>query len=63
MALVFNEAGLKQIPYPAVAQEFINHNGLLFKIFAIGQKTFIYTRSSIRNLIASGQYSCAQFAL
>ncbi|THD20637.1 Inositol-tetrakisphosphate 1-kinase [Fasciola hepatica] len=53
MALVFNERGLKQIPCPVVAQEFVNHNGVLFKIFAIGQKTFIYTRTSIRNLTVS----------
>jgi len=49
MSLVFNESGLKDVSYPCVAQSFVNHNGVLFKVFVVGSKTFIARRPSIKN--------------
>lgn len=32
MCIIFNEAGLKDLNSPCVAQQFINHNAELFKV-------------------------------
>ena len=59
MAMVFNEQQLmdeilnsetKEIPLPIVAQQFINHDGLLYKAYVIGEQVFVQERKSIRNL-------------
>ncbi|KAF6768113.1 hypothetical protein AHF37_08867 [Paragonimus kellicotti] len=50
MALVFNPSGLQKLKFPVVAQQFIDHDDMLFKIYVIGEKSFYFVRSSIRNL-------------
>ncbi|KAK6181505.1 hypothetical protein SNE40_009343 [Patella caerulea] len=55
MAIIFNEEGLKDINPPCVAQSFINHNAVLFKIFVIGSKVFVVERPSLKNLYPSDQ--------
>ncbi|KAG1682240.1 Inositol-tetrakisphosphate 1-kinase [Nymphon striatum] len=55
MALVFNEDGLKDITPPCVAQTFINHNAVLFKIFVVGQQYYIVERPSLKNFTNTDQ--------
>lgn len=49
MSIIFNEAGLKDINPPCVAQTFINHNARLFKLFIIKDKYSVISRPSIKN--------------
>jgi len=60
MSIVFNEAGLKEVEYPCLAQTFVNHNARLFKIFVMGRKQFIVERPSIKNFEA-GDYETIFF--
>jgi inositol-1,3,4-trisphosphate 5/6-kinase/inositol-tetrakisphosphate 1-kinase len=53
MTLVFNEKGLSQCNFPCVVQSFVNHNAVLYKLFAIGEESFMVERPSIKNLFAS----------
>ncbi|XP_059160505.1 inositol-tetrakisphosphate 1-kinase-like [Physella acuta] len=50
MSIIFNEEGLKDIDPPCVAQSFINHNAILYKILVVGCKQFIIQRPSLKNL-------------
>uniref|UniRef100_A0A0B7BDI7 Inositol-tetrakisphosphate 1-kinase n=1 Tax=Arion vulgaris TaxID=1028688 RepID=A0A0B7BDI7_9EUPU len=50
MSILFNEDALKNIDTPCVAQSFINHNAILYKILVIGCKQFIIQRPSLKNL-------------
>ncbi|KAG5448254.1 Inositol-tetrakisphosphate 1-kinase [Clonorchis sinensis] len=50
MALLFNKEGLEQISYPTLVQQFWNHDGALFKVAVVGDKTFVVMRPSIKNL-------------
>ena len=61
MCIVFNEAGLKEVEYPCLAQTFVNHNARLFKIFVMGRKQFIVERPSIKNFAAGGKYRLKLF--
>ena len=56
MCIIFNEEGLKSIQPPCVAQTFINHNALLYKIFVIGHHNVIVERPSIKNFSAGGMW-------
>jgi inositol-1,3,4-trisphosphate 5/6-kinase/inositol-tetrakisphosphate 1-kinase len=53
MTLVFNEKGLAECAFPCVVQSFINHNAVLYKLFALGDTFAVVERPSIRNLTAS----------
>lgn len=55
MSIIFDEYGLTDIQPPCVAQSFINHNAVLYKVFAIGDQQFIVERPSIKNLTPRGQ--------
>jgi len=51
MKIIFDIQHLNDIDKPCVLQKFIDHNGVLFKVFAIGQDNYhIVQRNSIRNL-------------
>lgn len=52
MCIIFNEAGLKDIKPPCVAQSFVNHNARLFKLFVIKDKYYIMQRPSLKNFQA-----------
>lgn len=52
MCLIFNEEGLKDINPPCVAQTFVNHSAILYKLFIIGDKYFIIERPSLKNFSA-----------
>ncbi|KAK2170735.1 hypothetical protein LSH36_1g25006 [Paralvinella palmiformis] len=60
MAIIFNEKGLKDVEPPCVAQTFINHNAVLYKIFVIGKKHFVVPRPSLKNFFA-GNYKTIHF--
>ncbi|CAF0924257.1 unnamed protein product [Rotaria sp. Silwood1] len=51
MKIIFDNQHLNDIEKPCVLQKFIDHDGILFKVFAIGQDNYqIVQRNSIRNL-------------
>lgn len=53
--LVHNSSNVAlPIPLPLVAQEFVNHDGILYKAYVIGDHTFVQYRPSIRNFEANG---------
>lgn len=52
MCIIFNEAGLKDVKPPCVAQSFVNHNAKLFKIFVIKEQYYIMERPSLKNFQA-----------
>ncbi|CAI9720274.1 inositol-tetrakisphosphate 1-kinase-like [Octopus vulgaris] len=52
MAIIFNEEGLKDVRPPCVAQSFITHNAVLYKVFVVGDEQFICERPSLKNLTA-----------
>jgi len=49
MCLIFNEEGLKDVDPPSVAQTFIDHNVLLYKIYVTGNKYDLVERPSLKN--------------
>jgi hypothetical protein len=50
MGIVFNETGLHQFPTPMVAQEFINHNSTLWKVFVVGEHFCAVKKRSVPNI-------------
>ncbi|KAL5008978.1 hypothetical protein ScPMuIL_014559 [Solemya velum] len=50
MSIIFNEEGLGDISPPCVAQTFINHSAVLYKVFVIGSKHFVVQRPSLRDM-------------
>lgn len=55
MAIIFNEENLKDCKTPCVAQTFINHNAILYKIFIVGDQYFFVERPSLKNFYASNR--------
>lgn len=55
MCIIFNEAGLKDVKPPCVAQSFVNHNAKLFKLFVIKDMYYIMERPSLKNFQAADQ--------
>lgn len=52
MSIIFNEKCLVDIRTPCVAQSFINHNAVLYKIFVVGDKHYYVERPSLKNFQA-----------
>lgn len=52
MAIIFNKEGMKDIRPPCVAQSFINHNAVLYKVYVVGDEQFVCERPSLKNLTA-----------
>lgn len=55
MSIVFNEEGLKDCKPPCVAQNFVNHNAVLYKIFIVGLSYYFVERPSLKNFSAGTQ--------
>ncbi|KAL8617600.1 hypothetical protein ACOMHN_033146 [Nucella lapillus] len=55
MAIIFNEDSLRDVEVPCVAQSFLNHNALLYKIFVVGNSQFVVQRPSLKNLYPGNQ--------
>jgi inositol-1,3,4-trisphosphate 5/6-kinase/inositol-tetrakisphosphate 1-kinase len=50
MGIVFNQTGLESVGIPCLLQEYENHNGVLFKVYVLGQDIFVFSRPSLPNL-------------
>jgi hypothetical protein len=59
MTLVFNHNQLSVIPLPFLAQEFVNHGGVIFKAFALGDHCRFVKRPSIPDL----KHNCESIVL
>ncbi|RZF39139.1 hypothetical protein LSTR_LSTR005767 [Laodelphax striatellus] len=49
MCIIFNERGLKDVQPPCVAQPFVNHNAVLFKLYVLGGRYHVVRRPSLKN--------------
>lgn len=47
--IIFNEKDLMDCQLPCVAQDFINHNAVLHKVFIVGKYFHVVERPSLRN--------------
>ncbi|KAH9322092.1 hypothetical protein KI387_016731 [Taxus chinensis] len=47
MSLVFNSKGLKTLKPPLVLQEFVNHGGVIFKVYVVGDFVKCVKRNSL----------------
>jgi inositol-1,3,4-trisphosphate 5/6-kinase/inositol-tetrakisphosphate 1-kinase len=47
MALVFNHEGLNKLKPPIVLQEFVNHGGVIFKVYVVGEFVKCVKRKSL----------------
>lgn len=52
MSLIFNEEGLADLSPPCIAQKFVNHDAVLYKLFVVGDQYFITQRPSLKNFYA-----------
>ena len=50
MSLVFNENGLKKLKTPIVIQEFVNHGGVIFKVYVVGEHVKCVKRRSLLDI-------------
>ncbi|KAK1399341.1 Inositol-tetrakisphosphate 1-kinase [Heracleum sosnowskyi] len=50
MALVFNKNGVKSLEPPIVLQEFVNHGGVIFKVYVVGNYVQCVKRSSLPDI-------------
>ncbi|KAK4757443.1 hypothetical protein SAY87_018744 [Trapa incisa] len=48
--LAYNQTSLSELEPPLVLQEFVNHGGLLFKIFVVGEAIKVVRRFSLPNI-------------
>lgn len=53
MAIVFNKEGVADCRPPCVAQSFINHNAVLYKIYIVGDDFNVSERPSLKNFAPS----------
>ena len=58
MTLIFNERGLKDVTPPCVAQTFIPHGAILFKLYVLGDQFSVVDRPSLKNFKAGGENFC-----
>lgn len=47
MALVYNHEGLNSLKPPVVVQELVNHGGVIFKVYVIGERVRCVKRKSL----------------
>lgn len=55
MAVIFNEEGVRDCKPKSVAQTFINHNAVLYKIYCVGEEYFVVERPSLKNFYSTGE--------
>ncbi|EPS73197.1 hypothetical protein M569_01552 [Genlisea aurea] len=51
--LAYDHVSLLELEAPMVLQEFVNHGGILFKVFIVGETTRVVKRSSLPNVTKS----------
>lgn len=52
MSLAFNGEGLKKLTTPIVLQEFVNHGGVIFKVYVVGDHVTCVKRRSLPDVSA-----------
>lgn len=52
MSLVYHREGLRKLRPPLVLQEFVNHGGVLFKVYVVGDRATCVRRSSLPDVPA-----------
>lgn len=57
MAIIFNEKGVRDCKPCSVAQTFINHNAILYKIYCVGEEYFVVERPSLKNFYSNGKHN------
>ncbi|XP_038900568.1 inositol-tetrakisphosphate 1-kinase 1-like [Benincasa hispida] len=50
LCLVSNDSGLKGLHAPIVLQEFVNHGGVVFKVYVVGECVVCVTRKSLPDI-------------
>lgn len=50
MFLVLNKNGLKKLKQPIVMQEFVNHGGVIFKVYVVGEHLKCVKRRSLLDI-------------
>lgn len=50
MGILLGKSGLEHITEPSLLQEYANHDGILYKVYVLGNKQWVYRRSSLPNL-------------
>mmetsp|Transcript_15784 Transcript_15784/g.21988 ORF Transcript_15784/g.21988 Transcript_15784/m.21988 type:complete len:324 (-) Transcript_15784:39-1010(-) len=50
MALVFDQKGFSEMPVPFIAQEYLNHNATIYKVFVVGRNHYVVKRRSLPNI-------------
>ncbi|XP_013405696.1 inositol-tetrakisphosphate 1-kinase-like [Lingula anatina] len=61
LAVVFNEDGLRDLPPPCVAQNFTNHDAVLYKVYIIGDHIQVVKRPSLKNFKQGGSKESTVF--
>ena len=50
LGILLGKEGLKRIQTPCILQEYSNHDGVLFKVYVLGDDVFVFERPSLPNL-------------
>ncbi|CAI7898504.1 unnamed protein product [Closterium sp. NIES-53] len=50
LGLVLDEQSLLQVHTPVLLQEFVNHGGILFKLYVLGDKIMVFRRQSLPDI-------------
>lgn len=50
MSLVFNNNGLKELEAPVILQQFVNHGGVIFKVYVAGKHVKCVLRNSLPDI-------------
>jgi hypothetical protein len=56
MGVAFDEKGIHSFKPPILVQEYYNHNAAIFKVFVVGDFSFIVKRKSLPNLGAERKF-------
>ena len=50
MIVFLNSTGLSKVPAPCLLQEYANHDGVLYKVYVLGDEVYVFQRPSLPNL-------------
>ncbi|GJP59274.1 hypothetical protein CLOP_g10174 [Closterium sp. NIES-67] len=59
LGLVLDERALLQLQAPVLLQEFVNHGGILFKLYVLGDKIMAFRRQSLPDIPPRDQWAPA----
>ncbi|XP_022947122.1 inositol-tetrakisphosphate 1-kinase 1-like isoform X3 [Cucurbita moschata] len=51
MSLVYNRRGFKDLETPVLLQEFVNHGGVMFKVYVAGEQSVCVKRKSLPDVV------------